>query len=191
MKSSQIYREQNQNKQCFWWRDLNKRNNQGQMSFFIFFIFIYWFLERERKDERETSICCSTYSCSLWLILVCVLTRGQTHSLAVSRWCFNQQSHPARAKTVALSLTQTLLFSIQIRSTIKFTHPWSFALFHIKIIMLHIFLYFIIMKNCQGKSIEYILLAWFKYLKYLDILYVNFHLNSCLGSCTLGVGPDC
>ena len=33
-------------------------------------------LEREEggERERETSICCSTYLCTHWLILVCALT---------------------------------------------------------------------------------------------------------------------
>ena len=57
-------------------------------------LFIDFFLEREGKRgereggrqrvrERETSVCCSTYSCTHWLILVCVLTRDQTHNLVV------------------------------------------------------------------------------------------------------------
>ena len=39
--------------------------------------------ERERERERETSICCSTYLCIHWLILVCALARDGTHNLSV------------------------------------------------------------------------------------------------------------
>ena len=40
-------------------------------------------LERQRKRERErgTSICCSTYVRIRWLLLVCALTKDQTHNL--------------------------------------------------------------------------------------------------------------
>ena len=36
----------------------------------IFFVCIN-FRETEEGGERETSICCSTYLCILWLLLVC------------------------------------------------------------------------------------------------------------------------
>ena len=54
--------------------------------------------ERDRQTDRQTSICCSTYLCLYWLILVCALTRDQTHNLGVSRQCSNQLSYPARAE---------------------------------------------------------------------------------------------
>ena len=43
------------------------------------------FLDRERgrQKERETSVCCSTYLCIYWLILLCP-DRDQTHNLGVS-----------------------------------------------------------------------------------------------------------
>ena len=43
--------------------------------------------ERESEGEsvRETSICCFTYLSNHWLILVCALTRDQTHNLGISR----------------------------------------------------------------------------------------------------------
>ena len=53
--------------------------------------------ERDRTGQRETSICCSTYSRIQWLLLVCALTRDQTPKLGVSGQCSNQLSYPARA----------------------------------------------------------------------------------------------
>ena len=43
----------------------------------FFKIFIYGFLERDKVGdrEREIPICCYTFSCTHWLILVCALTR--------------------------------------------------------------------------------------------------------------------
>ena len=41
------------------------------------FFLIYWFLEK----EGETSICCFTYICIHWLILVSALTWDWTHNL--------------------------------------------------------------------------------------------------------------
>ena len=61
-------------------------------------------LERERKGEEEGEkereremICCSTYLCIHWLILVGALTRDGTHNLGVLRGCSNQLTCPARA----------------------------------------------------------------------------------------------
>ena len=56
-------------------------------------------LERERNAgrERETLICCFTYLCIHWLILVCALTGDQTCNLAISGWCSNQLSYLTKA----------------------------------------------------------------------------------------------
>ena len=40
--------------------------------------------KKKRERERETSICCSTYLCILWLILVCALTRDWSYNLGTS-----------------------------------------------------------------------------------------------------------
>ena len=73
----------------------------GQL-FFLKFLFIDF---RERKgggwgenrevEERETSICCSTYLCIYWLILVCALTGDSTRNLDVLGRHSNQLSYPA------------------------------------------------------------------------------------------------
>ena len=55
----------------------------------IYIVFIDWFLERrrevgrerDRERERETSICCSTYLCIHWLILICPLTGTEPTTL--------------------------------------------------------------------------------------------------------------
>ena len=47
-------------------------------------------------------IYCSTYLCIHWLILVCALTRDQTHNLGVSVQCYNQLSYSARTYTCLL-----------------------------------------------------------------------------------------
>ena len=57
--------------------------------------------KREREREEETVICCSTYLCIHWLILVCVLTRDQTCNLGVLGCCSNQVSYTARAREEA------------------------------------------------------------------------------------------
>ena len=61
------------------------------MEFFV--VVINVFKERERNMN-------STYLCTHWLILVCALTRDQTHNLAVSEWCCSQLTYPARASTM-------------------------------------------------------------------------------------------
>ena len=43
---------------------------------------MYWF-DRETDGQRETSICCSTYWCIHWSILVYALTGDRTHNLGV------------------------------------------------------------------------------------------------------------
>ena len=37
------------------------------------------------ETEREIPICCSTFQCILWLLLVCALTRDQTCNLGILR----------------------------------------------------------------------------------------------------------
>ena len=49
-------------------------------------------IEWEKERERERLICCSTYFCIHWLILVCVLTGDRTHNLGKSVWLSNQLS---------------------------------------------------------------------------------------------------
>ena len=44
---------------------------------------IFFFLEKERKGERERLICFIIYLCIHWLILVCALTGGGTHKLVL------------------------------------------------------------------------------------------------------------
>ena len=52
--------------------------------------------DRQTDRQKETSICCFTYWCMHWLIIVCALTRGWTHNLSISGWSSNQLSYPAR-----------------------------------------------------------------------------------------------
>ena len=49
---------------------------------FLFKIFKIYFRER-RGRGKERSICFSTYLCSHWFILVCVLARDQTSKLGI------------------------------------------------------------------------------------------------------------
>ena len=42
------------------------------------------FPTREKGRERETSICCFTYICFHWLILVCALTGDQARNLGTT-----------------------------------------------------------------------------------------------------------
>ena len=58
----------------------------------LFFWSIDFFRERENGRQRETSICCSTYLCIHWLILVCALSRDQIPNLSVLGWHCNQLS---------------------------------------------------------------------------------------------------
>lgn len=46
-------------------------------------IFIEFSTEEWEKREKETLICCSSYLCIRWLILVCTLARNQTQNLGV------------------------------------------------------------------------------------------------------------
>ena len=59
---------------------------------------------RDRERDIKTSICSSTYLCLHWLILVCALTKYQTHNFGVSGQCSNQLSYPARNLTGAFHL---------------------------------------------------------------------------------------
>ena len=66
-------------------------------------LLIDWFFEgreegREDGREREKTICCSTYFCIHWLLLVSALTWDWTHNLGILGWCSNKQNCPARAK---------------------------------------------------------------------------------------------
>ena len=65
----------------------------------IFFSSLEFILERKGEGERkrETSIC-STFWRIRQLILVCALTRGQTHNLGISSQCSNQLGSPATAQ---------------------------------------------------------------------------------------------
>ena len=58
--------------------------------------------DRQREREKEILICCSTYLCIHWLILVCAPTRDRTHNRGVLGRNSNQMSYPARAKAYYL-----------------------------------------------------------------------------------------
>ena len=50
--------------------------------------------ERERERDKQTLICCSTYLCIHWLILVCAMTRGGICHFGISGWTeLSSQSH--------------------------------------------------------------------------------------------------
>ena len=74
-------------------------------KFIGLFILKFFIIFRERKRERETSVCCSTHLCIHWFILACALTGDQTNNLSVSGWCSNQLSYPARAAEILIMLT--------------------------------------------------------------------------------------
>ena len=78
-------------------------------------------LERERKEREKMSICCSTYSCTHLLTLVCNLTVYQTCNLGASGWCSNQLNYPARAIIVLLLRKQHLLFIMVWNAMVHFT----------------------------------------------------------------------
>ena len=91
------------------------------ISVFVFLIFIYWFererqRETERGRERETLICCSTYLCIHWLILVCTLTGDWTHNLGTLGWPSIQMSYLARAH---LCFCFGLRIPVSIKSTLS------------------------------------------------------------------------
>ena len=69
----------------------------------LFLFLLTDFLEREGSGgggegerEREPWICCSTYLCIYWLLLVCALTGDQTSNLGISGQRSNQLSYPAK-----------------------------------------------------------------------------------------------
>ena len=74
-------------------------NTQQQKYFFLLFID---FRERQKKGERETSICCSTHLCIHWVILIRALTGDWIRNLGLSGWHSNQLSYLARAKNFRL-----------------------------------------------------------------------------------------
>ena len=57
-------------------------------KFLLFFIPSVFFF--------KTLICCFTYLCIHWLLLVCALARVWTHNLGVLGWHSNQLSYPAK-----------------------------------------------------------------------------------------------
>ena len=65
---------------------------------FLNFLFIDFRQTKEGQKERKTLICCSTYWCIHWLILICALTGDRTCNLGISRRCSHPRSHPARAR---------------------------------------------------------------------------------------------
>ena len=76
---------------------------------------------REGRGERETSICCSTYLCIHWLLLVRALTGDLTRNLGVSGQCSNQLSYPFT--TVCLcSLAEVSLSFRQLVNKFKCCH---------------------------------------------------------------------
>ena len=86
--------------------------NTQQFISFIYLFFIYWF-------ERETFICCSTYLCIHWLILVYALNGDWTHNLDVFGGCSNQLNYPARTIHefgIQLPLTRTRLILLSVIS---------------------------------------------------------------------------
>ena len=54
---------------------------------------LLFFKKKILIDLRETSICCPTYWCIHWLILVCALTENWTHNLGGSRQHSDQLCH--------------------------------------------------------------------------------------------------
>ena len=75
---------------------------------FLFLIDLFFFFEKERN------ICCYTYLCLNWLILISALTGDRTHNFGVSGQCSNQLNYPARAGCQVLHLISgdwTTIFS--------------------------------------------------------------------------------
>lgn len=93
------------------------------------------FLERRegRKRERETSTCCSTFSCLHWLILVGALTPDGTHDLGVSGQYSNLLSCLARVK-VLFNLVLTYLYrdiaGQQADLFVSLLWQWNLSLYH-------------------------------------------------------------
>ena len=72
-------------------------------KFIGLFILKFFIIFRERKRERETSVCCSTHLCIHWLILVWALTGDRTHNLGVLGQHSDHLSCLARVKFIAFS----------------------------------------------------------------------------------------
>ena len=82
----------------------NQRAWQACRHDYLGYLFIYFYREKG-EGERETSICCSTYSCTLWLTPVCTLPRDRTRNLGILGQCSNQLSYLARAYSSLLEVT--------------------------------------------------------------------------------------
>ena len=92
-----------------------------------FFAFVFWTSPHSSTSFQfrlvflliwrwggDTSICCSTYLCIHWLILVCApTTKDQTHNLGISGQCSNQLSYKARARLVHFKSSELNVFLIQ------------------------------------------------------------------------------
>ena len=65
-------------------------------------IFYSLILERRGETHTHTSICCSTYLCIYWLILVCALTRDQTHNLGISGQCSKTTELPGQGPSQSI-----------------------------------------------------------------------------------------
>ena len=86
-----------------------KDPRKKQIVFSLIFIFYLLILEKRRK--RETLICCSTYLCIHWLILVRALTGDGTCNVGGSGWCSDQLNYPARTEGLFVE-TNFLLHSL-------------------------------------------------------------------------------
>ena len=75
-------------------------------SFLSFSKFFFFQGEKEEGGERgeQTSICCSTYSCTHWFFPACALTGDRTRNHGTLRWHFNQLSYSARAHSWILEV---------------------------------------------------------------------------------------
>ena len=73
-------------------------------NLWVFFFNFYLLILEGGRREWETTICCSTYLCIHWLLLVCALTGNRYCNLGVSKWHSNQLSSPARDKHVSVHL---------------------------------------------------------------------------------------
>ena len=74
-----------------YYMHLEKDENRKVWELILFILNLYLLIW-----ERDTSICCSTFLCVNWLILVCVLTKDQTYNLSLSGQCSNQLTYLVR-----------------------------------------------------------------------------------------------
>ena len=81
----------------------------------------------ETDRQIDTPIYCSTYLCIHWLILVCALTRDQTHNLGVLGRCSNQLSHPVRASVTLFEVCSAMALSLLTEYCIH--HQGNFRVF--------------------------------------------------------------